>query len=151
MNVFLKFCDSSVASLSVQMENRDLIYLSINPQHNWTYRKKVVPEDTWSNIKLPPNVCWICHFCPVKLHCVRTPLRGKWVLSVRGRNLHKTLSCFPLLLPLHSLWAPFWGSSVWNHRLCGPGEEHGNAGHDVQRDPFVCSFQLQPSSCSCIS
>lgn len=48
-------------------------------------------------------------------------------------------------------WVPFWGSSVSIHRLCGAGQEHGNAGHDVQRDPLACSFQLQMSSCSCSS
>ena len=59
--------------------------------------------------------------------------------------------CVPPLISSHTLWAPFWGSSVSNHRLHGAGEEDGNAGHDVQRDPFVCFFQLQTSSCSCIS
>lgn len=47
-------------------------------------------------------------------------------------------------------WAPL-GDCASIHRLCGARQEHGNAGHNVQRHLLVCSFQLQMSSRSCIS
>lgn len=150
MNVFLKFCKSTAASLSVQMESRDLIYLSINPQYNWTYRKKIVPEDSWSNIKLPPNVCWICDFSPCKFHCVRIPVHGECVLSVQGTNLHKlsfAFFCCYLYIPSEQLSRDLLSQTIDYTVL----EKNMEVLVSMSREPFVCSFQLQPRSCSCIA
>lgn len=140
MNVFLKFCYSAVASLSAKIESRDLIYLSINPQSNWTYRGKKWCLRIVKEILNYPPVFAESATLSQQISVLGHPWVGKELSQCGGgicmnHSLALLCCCLSTSPGLHS-GDPQSQSTGWK---CWPG---------CSGWPLVGSFQLQMNSWS---